>query len=103
MLLCVPDGGSFDWFSHTGFDTVTGSHAAEPNPTAADVDEALTAMAAGYIEYVLLDAEDGSFVQSAGEGDSGFVLERWDGGDMTWSRTASRDEVRAALLEYLGG
>jgi hypothetical protein len=101
--LTVPGGSFFDWLLHQpGGPPRGGSSTSEPS--ADDVDAAIDAMRAGHVEFVILDAGDGTFVQAAGEGDGGYQLERWrDGSAVDTEPAASIEQVREWLQGYLAG
>jgi len=105
MRLLLPGGGSwFDWAGQSSMSDAPEGHAGTDEPTAADVDEALEALRAGHVEYVILDADDGTFVQAAGSGDTGYQLEHWvDGAAASSLPSASLDDVRATFVAYLQG
>lgn len=99
----MPSGGSFEWFASTPVSDPAG-HDVVRNPTPDDVAAALDAMGNGWIEFAILDAGDGSFVQAAGSGDGPYQLEHWAGGDRVDSTPAAdRAAVEAAFAAYLGG
>ncbi len=105
MQMLVPGGGSwFDWVERTAPSSAPGGHAGTEEPTVADVSQALEAMRAGHLEYVILDAGDGTFVQAAGSGDAGYQLERWVDGEVASSSAGARmEDVRASFAAYLEG
>ncbi len=57
-------------------------------------------------EYIILTADDGSFIQAAGEMDDPYALEYHDapsGKHFRATKDVTKEQVEAAFLEYLRG
>jgi hypothetical protein len=104
MRLRTPEGSWFDWLLQYSDSNAPVSNTGTEAPTPVDVEQAIEAMRLGQIEYVTLDADDGTFVQAGGEGETEYQLEHWaDGTAVRSTATATISDVRAALLAYLAG
>jgi hypothetical protein len=57
-------------------------------------------------EYIILTADDGSYIQASGEGDGPYTLEYRNAGESVNHRAdeePSKQQVREAFLQYLRG
>ena len=70
--------------------------------TPAQLDEALSALTRGDVEYLILE-EDERFLQVAGEGDGPYQVQRSDGGDTMHEVTGGTDAatMRRVVHAYL--
>lgn len=96
MNLLYPDGTATKDFATGG--------GSKPNATEGDLINALTALERGDIEYVgLEDERTKKFMQAAGDGASGYILEYNDGSDDAMLRapgTLSGTQLTAALSSF---
>ncbi len=76
MQLLVPEGGSIldTVFSSSSMDIFDGGHQGVDGPSDQDLTDALAALRAGWIEYVILQDGD-EFLQVAGEGDGPYLVQ----------------------------
>lgn len=94
MELHIPDGNTFiDMLVSTNTAYMGATDAVIPDSDENKLMAALTALARGEIEYVLL-ADDERFMQAAGDARSGYVLEYNDGSD--------KEQFRATNLQLSG-
>jgi hypothetical protein len=105
MELHLPDGNAFiDMLLSTNTAYLGATDAVIPDADDAKLMAALTALARGEIEYVVL-ADGECFLQAAGDARSGYVLEYNDGSTEHQSRAARQNlagtEIADAFRRYL--
>lgn len=105
MELHLPDGSNFiDILVSTDTAYRGDSDAVVPDADDDKLTAALTAMARGEIEYVIL-TDDNRFLQAAGDARSGYVLEYNDGSDKEQFRATNRNlsgsDIANAFTAYL--
>jgi hypothetical protein len=106
MLMRLPDSGSLlgSIVNGLGHTTADGSGIAIDAVGAAQLAEALTAMASGDLEYVILE-DGGAFVQAAGEGTGPYALQFSPASGLMEEVPGgvTDDAMRGALLAYRRG
>lgn len=105
MEIHLPDGGNLiELLFSTSMAYQGATDAVIPDADKDKLTAALTAMARGEIEYVIL-TDDKRFLQAAGDARSGYVLEYNDGSDKEQFRATNRNlsgsDIANAFTAYL--
>jgi hypothetical protein len=101
MLLRLP-GGSVDLFGPTT--NYSAEHEGVDNPIEDDVRQVFDALEKGWIEFAIMEDDNGSFIQTAGGGGSPYTLE-YNEGSVQWQFRATdskltRERVLDAFLAF---
>ena len=107
MLMRLPDSGSLlgSIVNGVGHTVADGNGIGIDTVTEAQLGEALTAMASGDLEYVILEDGD-AFVQAAGEGAGPYALQYSPASGVGMEEVrggVTEGAMRAALLAYRRG